>query len=226
MPRARDRLPQVTPARGALHRGRDCRRACSTGRPTRFPATSRNSNGITLRGGLAYSADPILKGEVALGWRHQSYVDSSFDSFDLPHRRRLADLVADAAHRDRVRRRHLYRPGQRHQRLEHHRLRSRPSRFSATSGAISRSRPISATRTSATSTSTSTRRPVRRRCRARGNWSRRRGSSARLEQEYFQSAVEGGSYPTTTATIERPPAALIVCRCFAASSSRHDFWRR
>jgi len=45
---------------------------------------SRNSHGITLRGGIQYSAAPILRGEIALGWHHEAYVDSTFPSFDAP----------------------------------------------------------------------------------------------------------------------------------------------
>ena len=45
---------------------------------------SRNSNGITIRGGLQYSADPVLKGEIALGWHREDYVDAAYSSFDAP----------------------------------------------------------------------------------------------------------------------------------------------
>lgn len=39
---------------------------------------NRASQGITLRGGIAYSADPVLKGELALGWHHERYDDDAF----------------------------------------------------------------------------------------------------------------------------------------------------
>lgn len=45
---------------------------------------SRNSNAITLRGGLVYTASPVLRGEVALGWRHDAYTDSTNADFDTP----------------------------------------------------------------------------------------------------------------------------------------------
>ncbi|MBB3931562.1 hypothetical protein GGR25_002612 [Kaistia hirudinis] len=44
----------------------------------------RDSNGITIRGGLQYSADPVLKGEIALGWHRENYVDAAYPSFDAP----------------------------------------------------------------------------------------------------------------------------------------------
>lgn len=43
---------------------------------------NRASQGITLRGGIAYSADPVLKGEVALGWHHERYDDTAFQPLD------------------------------------------------------------------------------------------------------------------------------------------------
>lgn len=52
--------------------------------PTDLFGYSRNSNGITIRGGLQYSADPVLKGEIALGWHHEQYVDAAYSSFDAP----------------------------------------------------------------------------------------------------------------------------------------------
>lgn len=45
---------------------------------------SRDSTGITIRGGLQYSADPVLKGEIALGWHRENYVDAAYSSFDAP----------------------------------------------------------------------------------------------------------------------------------------------
>lgn len=43
---------------------------------------NRASQGVTLRGGIAYSADPVLRGELALGWHNESYDDPVFSSFD------------------------------------------------------------------------------------------------------------------------------------------------
>jgi hypothetical protein len=39
---------------------------------------SRASQGVTLRGGIAYSADPVLRGELAIGWHHERYDDNAF----------------------------------------------------------------------------------------------------------------------------------------------------
>lgn len=39
---------------------------------------NRASQGVTLRGGIAYSADPVLKGELAIGWHHERYDDNAF----------------------------------------------------------------------------------------------------------------------------------------------------
>lgn len=39
---------------------------------------NRASQGVTLRGGIAYSADPVLKGELAIGWHHERYDDTAF----------------------------------------------------------------------------------------------------------------------------------------------------
>ena len=39
---------------------------------------NRASQGVTLRGGIAYSADPVLKGELAIGWHHERYEDTAF----------------------------------------------------------------------------------------------------------------------------------------------------
>jgi hypothetical protein len=52
--------------------------------PTDSLGYNRNSNGITIRGGLQYSADPILKGEIAVGWHRENYVDAAYPSFDAP----------------------------------------------------------------------------------------------------------------------------------------------
>jgi hypothetical protein len=43
---------------------------------------NRASQGVTLRGGIAYSADPVLKGELALGWHHERYDDTAFQPLD------------------------------------------------------------------------------------------------------------------------------------------------
>jgi hypothetical protein len=43
---------------------------------------NRASQGMTLRAGIAYSDDPILKGELALGWHHEHYVDPVFNPID------------------------------------------------------------------------------------------------------------------------------------------------
>ncbi|WP_201400883.1 outer membrane beta-barrel protein [Kaistia sp. 32K] len=43
---------------------------------------NRASQGVTLRGGIAYSAAPVLTGEVALGWHHERYDDAVFKPFD------------------------------------------------------------------------------------------------------------------------------------------------
>lgn len=52
--------------------------------PTDIFGYSRDSNGLTIRGGIAYSADPILRGEIALGWHREAYVDETFNDFDAP----------------------------------------------------------------------------------------------------------------------------------------------
>lgn len=45
---------------------------------------NRGSQGITIRGGLQYSADPVLRGEIALGWHRENYDDAAYSSFDAP----------------------------------------------------------------------------------------------------------------------------------------------
>ncbi|MCX5496864.1 outer membrane beta-barrel protein [Kaistia dalseonensis] len=45
---------------------------------------NRDSSGVTIRGGIAYSADPILKGEIALGWRREIYDDPAFADVGAP----------------------------------------------------------------------------------------------------------------------------------------------
>lgn len=45
---------------------------------------NRDSTGITIRGGIAYSADPILKGEIAIGWRREQYDDPAFSNVGAP----------------------------------------------------------------------------------------------------------------------------------------------
>jgi hypothetical protein len=169
-------------------------------RPTDPLGYSRNSNGITLRGGLAYSADPILKGEIALGWRHQQYVDSQFDSFDLPtidasliwsptpltQVALLAATYVDPAYDINASSTIVYDLGLQVQRyirrnftLEadlgyqyQHYLDFDVNQVTYAAG-------------------------------LQGTWKLNREAwlVGRLEQEYFQSASDGGSYPTTTATI-------------------------
>ncbi len=161
---------------------------------------SRNSNGITLRGGIAYSAAPILKGEIALGWRHQTYVDSSFSSFDLP--------TIDASL--------VWSP-------------SPLTQVALTAATyIDPAYDISASSTIVYDLGLQVQRYVRRNftleadlgwqhqhyidadlneityeAGIQGTWklSREAWIIGRVEQQYFASAVEGGSYPTTTATI-------------------------
>ena len=161
---------------------------------------SRDSQGITLRGGIAYSADPILKGEIALGWRHETYTDSRFQPFDLPTID--ASLIWSPSPLTQV------------------------ALVAATS--IDPATDINASSTIVYDVGLSVERYVRRNftlagdlgwqhqhyidadvneityeAGIQGTWKLNREAwiVGRLQQEYFASAVEGGSYPTTTATI-------------------------
>lgn len=161
---------------------------------------SRNSNGITLRGGIAYSADPILKGEIALGWRHQAYVDSAFDSFDLPtvdasliwsptpltQVALTAATYIDPAYDISASSTIVYDLG-----LQVQRYVRRNFTLEADLG-YQNQRYIDAGVNAMTYQAA-----------LQGTWklSREAWIVGRIEQQYFQSAVEGGSYPTTTATI-------------------------
>lgn len=44
----------------------------------------RSSTGVTLRGGILYSADPVLSGEIAFGFRHETYDDGRFHDLNAP----------------------------------------------------------------------------------------------------------------------------------------------
>ncbi|MBZ9934711.1 outer membrane beta-barrel protein [Mesorhizobium sp. BR1-1-16] len=161
---------------------------------------SRNSRGITLRGGIAYSADPILKGEIALGWRHETYDDSRFAPFDLPTID--ASLIWSPSPLTQV-------------------------AFVAATY-VDPATDINASSTIVYDLGLSVERYVRRNftlaadvgwqhqhyidadvneityeAGIQGTWKLNREAwiVGRLEQQYFASAVEGGSYPTTTATI-------------------------
>ncbi len=168
--------------------------------PTDPSGYSRDSQGITLRGGIAYSAAPILKGEIALGWRHETYTDSQFAPFDLP--------TVDASL--------IWSPSPLTQ----------VALVAATS--IDPATDINASSTIVYDLGLSVERYVRRNftlaadlgwqhqhyidadvneityeAGIQGTWKLNREAwiVGRLEQQYFASAVEGGSYPTTTATI-------------------------